>query len=308
VILAAGLTPAWQQILCFDQLLPGEVNRAHRVEWCASGKVLNVGMALHHLGAKALTLSVIGGRTGQAIREEFAERKIPARWTLSQTPTRTCTTILEAKSHQTTELVENSAPIAEADLKQFRRTFRAEAAKAEWIVLSGSLPAGVPATLYRELIEGCPGRVLLDIRGAELIEALKQRPFLVKPNRAEFSRTVGRELETEADTLEAMRELNRQGAEWVVITHGAGAVLASHETESLRLMPPQVPVVNPIACGDCFAAGLAWGFSEGKSAVECLRLGIAAAAENLAQLLPARLDPERVLKIAETVRSEAISG
>jgi 1-phosphofructokinase family hexose kinase len=308
VILAAGLTPAWQQILSFDQFVPGEVNRAIRVEWCASGKVLNVGMALHHLGARAQTLSLIGGRTGDAIRGEFASRNIPARWIESQTPTRTCTTILDGQTHQTTELVENSAPIAEEDLQLFRGAFQEEAARAEWVVLSGSLPVGVPATLYRELMRDCPGKVILDVRGTELSQALTERPFLVKPNRAELARTVGRDLSTEEETLDAMRELNSQGAQWVVVTHGAKSVLASHETEAFRLLPPQVPVVNPIACGDCFAAGLAWGFSQGHSPMESLRLGVAAAAENLSQVLPARLNPERVRKIAETVRSDVISG
>src|SRR5690606_5148475 len=146
------------------------------------------------------------------------------------------------------------------------------------------------------------------VRGEELIEALKERPFLVKPNRAELARTVGRELLTEEDTILAMRELNRQGAEWVIITHGPDAVLASHETECLKLSPPEVPVVNPIGCGDSFAAGLAWGFSEGRSPVDCLKLGIAAAAENLTQLLPARLDRESVLKRAQTVQSEVVLG
>ena len=39
MIVAAGLTPAWQQILRFDALRLGEVNRAVEAHWCASGKV-----------------------------------------------------------------------------------------------------------------------------------------------------------------------------------------------------------------------------------------------------------------------------
>lgn len=308
MILAAGLTPAWQQILSFDHFVPGEVNRATHAAWCASGKVLNVGIALSHLGANVQTLSVIGGRTGDAIRAEFAEKKVPTRWIESQTPTRTCTTILDAKSHQTTELVENSAPIAVEDLLRFREAFREEAERAEWVVLSGSLPVGLPETFYWELMQDVSGKVILDARGAELSAALEQKPFLVKPNRSELAKTIGRELLNETDTRIAMRELHRQGAEWVVVTHGPDAVLASHEAEVYRLTPPKAQVVNPIACGDSFAAGLAWGFSEGLGPTECLRLGVAAAMDNLTQLLPARLDPARVRKIAATVRLEVLPG
>jgi hypothetical protein len=51
VILAAGLSPAWQQIVVLESLSVSEVNRARAVHWCASGKVLNVGLALHRLCA-----------------------------------------------------------------------------------------------------------------------------------------------------------------------------------------------------------------------------------------------------------------
>ena len=61
MILSAGLTPAWQQILVFDQVRWGEVNRAREVAWCGSGKVLNAGMAAHHLGGPGLTLAPLGG-------------------------------------------------------------------------------------------------------------------------------------------------------------------------------------------------------------------------------------------------------
>jgi sugar/nucleoside kinase (ribokinase family) len=52
--------------------------------------------------------------------------------------------------------------------------------------------------------------------------------------------------------------------------------------------------VNPIGCGDCLAAGLAIGLNRGQSLKEAVRLGMAAAADNVTQLQPARLDPQRV--------------
>ena len=67
MILAAGLTPAWQQMLVFDGLRVGEVNRAREALWCASGKVLNVGIALHHLGGPSRTIALIGGPSGDGI-------------------------------------------------------------------------------------------------------------------------------------------------------------------------------------------------------------------------------------------------
>ena len=61
MILSAGLTPAWQQIMIFPSFRYGEVNRACEVHWLAQGKVLNAGIAAHHLGGPSLTLAPLGG-------------------------------------------------------------------------------------------------------------------------------------------------------------------------------------------------------------------------------------------------------
>ena len=92
VILSAGLTPAWQQILVFDAFHPGEVNRAVEAHWCSSGKVLNAGIAAQHLSrgsnrrgqsrsrsgenwdsprASSLTLATVGGPPLAEIDREF---------------------------------------------------------------------------------------------------------------------------------------------------------------------------------------------------------------------------------------------
>ncbi len=106
MILSAGLTPAWQQILVFDTFRYGEVNRACEAHWCASGKVFNAGIAAHRLGGPSLTLSPVGGSLRGAIEEEMAGLKVPCRWVAAQAPTRVCTTILERATGAMTELVE----------------------------------------------------------------------------------------------------------------------------------------------------------------------------------------------------------
>lgn len=108
MILSLGLTPAWQQILQFDRLTVGEVNRARATHACALGKVLNVAAAVHSLGAAASLWCPIGGATGRQIAADFRNLGIPARWLEVATPTRVCTTLLDAGTGATTELVENA--------------------------------------------------------------------------------------------------------------------------------------------------------------------------------------------------------
>jgi 1-phosphofructokinase family hexose kinase len=334
VILTAGLSPAWQQIVVLDSLAVGEVNRAREVHWCASGKVLNVGLALKILeaipplrqggaggvlmegdfklqnekcrlqiddGCTTRTLAVVGGETGEAIRREFAKIGVTARWIETNAPTRVCTTILDRQTGITTELVENAGSISENELARFTAAYVEEARAADVVVLTGSFPAGVPATFYRELLENTSGRVVLDAQGEPLLEALEQKPFIVKPNRQELANTLGRRLDSDADLHAAMRELCRRGAQWVVVTQGKERVWIASERELYSATPPAVDVVNPIGSGDCLAAGIAVGLARGEGIADAVRYGMAAAADNASRLLPARLDAARVQALMETI-------
>jgi len=304
VILAAGLTPAFQQILVFDSLQVGHVNRAQQAHLCASGKVLNVGFALHHLGGPNRTLALLGGIAGEAIDREFASLGIAHEWVWTQRPTRMCTTILDRLHGTTTELVENAQPIGTEEIAQFLTAYEKAVPLARMVILSGSLPPGAPKTFYRDLIRKTPIPVILDASGPALLEALPSRPFCVKPNREELSRTMGRPLQSDEDLHRAMQEVCRLGAEWILVSHGAAALWACNRERAYLYHPPQVPTLNPIGSGDCLAAGIAWACVAGEPMPECIRFGIAAGAENASMILPARLNPDRVRSLAAAINYE----
>ena len=78
-ILALGLTPALQKIHFFESFVPGEVNRALRVETHAGGKASNLAMALAKLGDRAYAGGFNGGIAGRLAAADVAARgAIPA--------------------------------------------------------------------------------------------------------------------------------------------------------------------------------------------------------------------------------------
>lgn len=302
MILVFGLSPAWQQIVELDALDLGEVNRARRVTWCASGKAINVGIALSCLGSAVTTISPAGGATGELLRRDLTELGVPCSWIDVAAPTRVCTTILTG-GHAATELVENAAPLSTAELDAAEQRFRELAPQAELVVLTGSLPAGAPSDYYRRLMESAPhARFVLDIRGRELIELLPQGPLLVKPNRQELAATVGRNLSSAKEIVAAMREIVARGAQWVATSDGRSALWLVSADSVDRFEPVEIATVNPIGCGDCLTAGIASSLARGLHVREAVAIGIAAAAENARQLLPARLEPQRVLQLAAQVK------
>jgi len=321
VILAAGLTPAWQYVLVFDQLQMGEVNRARESRWFASGKAVNVALAAHSLGTDGRLVSFIGGASGAALAEDFESTGAQAEWVTSSASTRVCTTLIHSRAGETTELVENSPAVSPQELARYAKAFTATAEKSDVIVLSGSLPTDTPRSYYRDLLASSanapalkwsadrPANLVFDFRGPELLECLSFRPFLVKPNREELAATVGRSLEDGPTLLAAMRELNEAGAEWVLVTQGSEAVWLTGRGETWRVRPPAgMNVVNPIGCGDSVAAGVAVGLSNGLPVRDCVSLGIGAAAANLERMECARFEKSRAQELMEGAAWERVEG
>lgn len=303
MIVGIGLTPAWQQILEFAELAPGEVNRARAAHWCASGKILNVGVALARLGAEHTIVTPLGGPAEAPIRAELAALGVRAVVVPTSAATRACTTLLERSSGRVTELVENQAPYTRDELDAYHRAASEQLTRATFAVFTGSLPENTPTCFYRELLTVVGGRAIVDAGGPELTAALAQRPLLVKPNREELSRTLGRSLDNDESLVSGMRELCRAGAQSVLVTQGAGDVLLASAERVHRLTPPRVErVVNTIGCGDCLAAAAARALAVGAELVEAVREGMGAAANNAQQLIPARLELDAVRRFAQAVK------
>ena len=298
MIFSAGLSPAWQEILIFDRLRRGEVNRAVESHWSASGKVLNAARAVSRLcapqGTASRALTVLGGPAGDAMAAALTGEGLAVGWVKSATASRVCTTVIDRSDGSITELVENAGPVAAGELEEFRRMFLEEAPAATAIVLTGSLPSGTPADYYHSLLVGARAPVILDARGPELLAALEHGPFLVKPNREELAKTTGKPIQREEDLRSAMIELGRRGAAWVLVSQGRDAVWAHGQGKFYRFRPPRVEAVNPIGSGDCLAAGIAVAIARSEDPLEAIRFGIAGGAENAAVLLPADLDPAKV--------------
>jgi len=166
------------------------------------------------------------------------------------------------------------------------------------VVIAGSLPPGVPPSFYGELVRQAresDAFVVLDADGASLQEGLRYGPDLVKPNREEAERLLGRGVGTGADAAEVARAIRRMGAARVVVSLGdGGCAFSGPESEgwidALRVQSP----VGTTGAGDTLVAGLVAGWLRGLPLAEAARLGVAAASSAIAHEGPARPDPHEV--------------
>ena len=271
MILVVGLSSVWQRTLFFEQFHTGEVNRATRVIETASGKGVNVARVLTTLGAKARVLTVAGGRRGELFRRALAADGVGARVVPVRGETRLCQTLVGGV---VTEVVEETPGLRSSEVKAVMRAFAEELRRAEMLVLSGTVPRGCGDDFCAQLARAARERgvpVVVDTQRAQLMGAVREKPMLVKINRAELAAATGKG---------GVGELMSLGAERVVISHGAKAVLAFDGRERWSVQPPRVEALNPIGSGDSMLAGIVVELMKGRSLKEAVRFGVACGAAN----------------------------
>jgi tagatose 6-phosphate kinase len=309
------------------------VNRPTAVWSRPGGKGLNVARTLTALGADVLVAGLTGGPAGETVGAGLAEAGVRSAFTPIGGETRRTFAVVDAGSGRTALFNEPGPDVTAAEYACFRDGYEAEAAVAAVVVLSGSLPRGLPDSSYAELTKIAAGAgvpVVLDTSGQALRLGVAAGPAIVKPNLAELSALVGRSLpglgadagaaETLAGAEElraaeargeqprivvAAEELRDAGAGAVVVSLGAGGLLAVTGDGIWRATQPRRLAGNPTGAGDAVVAGLTLGLVLGRPWGEQLRqalaLGYATAAARVAGEF-SRDDYERAMAAAAVTR------
>ncbi len=309
-ILCIGTTPAAQRVMVFSSLKINSVNRAVQTLDGIAGKSVNVAKVLKTLGERPVAVGFLGGPRGEAIRSEFRARGIEEHFTMVTPPTRECTTVIDLDQRQHTELVEESQPVEPAAFDLLLATIRKLTPNCCAVIMSGTVVPGAPPGFYRyctELAREAGALTVVDAQGAALLDALPAQPGLVKPNRPELSASVGRPLASEAQVMDAMRELRERGAQCLVVTSGPQPALAFDGSTFWRITPPVIEVRNPIGSGDSFTAALVARLTKGDDLGEACRWGTAAGAANALSLTPGDLQPEDVTFLLSKIQSQRIA-
>jgi 6-phosphofructokinase 2 len=148
-----------------------------------------------------------------------------------------------------------------------------------YVVLTGSLPLGVPNDYYARAARIAKERnirVVLDTSGVAMFEALKEGVYLVKPNLRELEHLVARKASTPEDQEEICRQIIDEGkAEVVALTLGEEGALLTWKEGSRRMATPKVDVKSAVGAGDSFLAGMTLGLARGRSLEEAFALGLA---------------------------------
>ena len=276
--LILALNPSIDAEWRVDDVLWEEKNNVQSERRWAGGKGINVARWLKHLGGNPQLLLPLGGQTGVELARYLRAERISSQTVRLREPTRVNVIVT---THEGRQMRFNplGPKLSRVELNRFRAEVQRQLPRASLLILSGSLPRGLPVAAYAELIRFAHRsgiRTLLDCDGPAFAAAVKARPFLVKPNEHELAGWWGRPLRSESQILGAARSLSAQTHGWVLVSRAGKRGLLVNHADGIQLFasPPHVIPRNTVGAGDALLAAVARQIQLGGSPQQWLKFGL----------------------------------
>jgi len=279
MITTVTLNPSLDRTINVNGLKTGESNRWSSLRSYAGGKGIDVSRAVHEIGGQTVAYGFIGGSEGRMLEILLDEEGVLFSFTPVEQPKRTNFIINDSRKRQQTIINAAGPHISRKELDRFLEKLRRISPPPDAMVISGSVPPGVPVDIYYSIImetkRNNKVRTILDATGQWLSEGIKARPHLIKPSIHEAEQLLDTGLHTEEAIIKAAFELVDMGIEVVVISRGKDGMIAATKKCVCKAVPPPVKVKSAVGAGDCAIAGLTLKLTAGEPLVEACRWGTA---------------------------------
>ncbi len=280
MIITVTMNPAIDKTVEIDSLVHGGLNRISKVTKDAGGKGINVSKTIKALGGESVATGFLGGETGASIRSILKKLVIQEDFVNIESETRVNTKVVETDGC-VTELNEKGPSISNDSMQVFLDTLDKYLKKDQILILSGSIPNGVPKDIYKYLTERAREKgatIFVDADGELLANALLAKPDIVKPNKDELEKYMGRALNSAEEVVEAGVKLLEKGVKTVIISLGAGGAYFINKEHTLYSPGLTVQVNSTVGAGDAMVAAFSYGMDQGLSFEDCAKLAMATSA------------------------------
>jgi len=276
-IVTLTLNPALDKSTSTERLVPEQKLRCVNLQIDPGGGGINVSKGIKKLGGNSTAVFPAGGQNGERLQALLRDRQIEMSVQEVADETRENISVTENASNiqYRFTLVGPDLSVADADAC----LQRISDLKPEYLVVSGSLPNGLPTDYYQKVAvfsKKIGARLILDTSGAAMQAAVGEGVFLLKPNLGELSALVG-ETQLEINQVDdaALEIIGKNICEVVVVSMGAQGALLVTKDGFEHIPAPMVLKKSTVGAGDSMVAGMVWALSEKKSYREMAQLGVA---------------------------------
>jgi 1-phosphofructokinase family hexose kinase len=311
MIITVTLNPALDKTLEVPNFTPGRRHRTVDQVTMPGGKGVNVARAIKRLGQPVIATGLAGGATGTRIVEALNGEAILNSFVRIREESRTNTAVLDPTTGLQTEINERGPAVSPQELELFHEKLLYLAKGASMCVFAGSLPRGIDADVYADLIREVKKlgvTTVLDTEGEPLRLAVRADPDIVSPNELEAEELVGQEFNDVEDRAQAVIEMTRLGAREAIMTvaDGCYAHVLDDGPALFRVSVEEQEARSRIGSGDAFLAGYVAARYGGRQPVECLRYGVACGAESIQHFGAGVIDPPKVDRLLGEVDAERL--
>jgi len=310
LIITVTLNAAVDKTYRVENFALDRVHRPSDEKTVAGGKGINVSRVLKELGQKTLAMGFVGGSNGRIITSGLDHEKIGHDFVQVKGESRLCIAVVDPVNRTQTEVNENGPSIRPDELADLKHRISKQIRQAEYLVLSGSAPPGVPEDFYADLIEMARAsgvKTVLDASNDHLRWGVRALPYMVKPNEAELSVLMGRELLTLEEIISAAKELAGTGIPVVVVSLGRAGGIITDGGRVWHARPPEIQFVSAVGSGDSMVAAVLNALISGADLLEALRIGTAAGAANATAYGAGFVKKDEIDQMAQGVVTEELS-
>ena len=270
------LNPALDYISQVDDFGIGKINRTKTEKILPGGKGLNVSMVLKNLGIDSVAIGFIAGFTGDELRKQMEQKGVKTEFIKVQNGITRIN--VKISSNQETALNGIGPDTDEKDIEELLQKIN-EITSDDLVILSGNIPKSIPKNIYPiicDILEKNNVTFVVDATRELLIDVLKYKPFLIKPNKEELEETFKVKITTKDELVTYAKKLQDMGAQNVLISLGGdGAILLNKEGKVYYSKAPKGKVINTVGAGDSMVAGFLAGYKKTKDYEQAFKMGIA---------------------------------
>lgn len=277
MIYTVTFNPSLDYIVSVNDFQLGLTNRTDSELILPGGKGINVSTILMNLGIDSTAFGFAAGFTGEEIIREVEAMGI--RSDFIKIDSGISRINLKLKNIDGTEINGSGPEISEEKIEELLRKLDI-LGEGDILVLAGSIPASMPADMYSTIMERLQHKnvtFIVDATKDLIINVLKYKPFLIKPNNHELGELFDVKLTTREEVIPYGKKLQKQGARNVLISMaGEGAVLVAEDGSVYEAPAPKGTLVNAVGAGDSMVAGFTAGWIEKKDYRHAFYMGVSA--------------------------------
>lgn len=276
MIYTITFNPALDYISQVENFEVGKINRTKTEKILPGGKGLNVSIVLKNLEYNSTALGFIAGFTGEELKKQLEDYKINTDFIKVK---KGITRInVKISSKEETALNGNGPEITKEDIQNLLDKID-KIKKDDIVILAGNVPKGINNNIYEIIcvkLEKNGVTYIVDATKELLINVLKYKPFLIKPNKEELEETFKVKIKTKEDIVLYAKKLQLMGAKNVLVSLGGdGAILVTVEENVYFCEAPKGKVLNTVGAGDSMVAGFLAGYLKTQDYEYALKMGIA---------------------------------